>query len=155
MALDQGDIEESRGLIEEAVAIARQIGDRWYLGNYLNNLGNAVRAQGDSETASKIYLESLAIYRELQDQWALAYLFEDIACLAALEGRARRALHLEGAAAQMRETTGSPLKADEAERLSEALKPAYLSLSASEQAVAHEDGRRMTVLEAIDYATAV
>jgi class 3 adenylate cyclase/tetratricopeptide (TPR) repeat protein len=107
--LAQGKAEEARARLGEAAAICREIGDRWTLGNTLTNLGNAVRALGDYGAARRCYAESFQINRVLRDRWAVAYLLEETARLAHLEGRAADALTLLGAAAALRAAINAPL----------------------------------------------
>ena len=107
--LAQGKAEDARARLGEAAAICREIGDRWTLGNTLTNLGNAVRALGDYGEARRCYAESFQINRVLRDRWAVAYLLEETARLAHLEGRAADALALLGAAAALRAAINAPL----------------------------------------------
>jgi len=72
-------------------------------------LGNAMRAQGDFVTASSLYQQSLKINQQLGDGRSIAFLLEDIGCMAAEQGRPKRALRLAGAAETLRESVGAPL----------------------------------------------
>jgi predicted ATPase/class 3 adenylate cyclase len=150
--LEIGDLEAARTRLEEAVVILRELGDRWYIGNALNNLGNVVRNQGEFAVAKEQYNESLEIYAELGDKWALAYLFEDVACLAALQGDGQRALHLCAAASVLREEINAPLTSHEAEKLNATLEPARKRLPPGEDRLADSEGKSMNLEEAIRYA---
>jgi tetratricopeptide (TPR) repeat protein len=122
------------------------------IGNALNNLGNVARAQSDYDQARAYYNESLAIYRILGDKWALAYLFEDVAWKAALQGEPQRALRLAGAASVLREDIGAPLTPGEASKLQSALEPARQALTDEERASAWSAGRALLLEEAIEDA---
>lgn len=152
LALQQGMVEEARSLLEEAVLIQRAIGNRFYEGNALNNLGNVERTAGNYPVASSLYTASLSIYRDLEDLWALAYLFEDVGTLAALQGDGWRALALVAAAARLRNAIGSPLKEAEKQRLSLDLQATYESLSRDDQEAAEAAGAKLSLGEAIAYA---
>jgi len=152
VTLDLGDHATACSRLGEAVAIHRELGDRWSIGNALNNLGNVVRTQGDYRAAKDLYNGSLAIYRDLGDKWALAYLFEDVAWLAALQRASQRALRLAAAAAVLREQIGAPLTPAEARKLAAAFEPARKALGEAEQAVATAEGRAMTLEESVAYA---
>lgn len=60
-----GQFDRAIGCNEEALAIAREIGDRRCEVAWLNNLGNAYCAAGQVERAVKLYEEALAIAREV------------------------------------------------------------------------------------------
>jgi hypothetical protein len=94
----------------------------------------------------------LAIYRVLGDKCALAYLFEDLGCLAALQGQGKRALRLVGSASGLREEIGGPLTPSEKSKLDSALQPVREALDAEEQEAATAEGRAKSLLEAIEYA---
>ena len=138
--------------LEVAVALQREVGDRWAVANALNNLGNVARAQNDYQTARTLYEESLTINRGLGDREAIAYLLEDIGGLAALQGQAERALHLFGAAKVLREATGAPLPPAEQATLERMLGPARQALGETATALAISQGRAMSLEEAIDFA---
>ena len=54
---------------EQALAIAREIGDRRGQGNALGNLGNAYSDLGEPKKAIKFYEQALAVVREIGDRW--------------------------------------------------------------------------------------
>jgi tetratricopeptide (TPR) repeat protein len=152
LALDQGRLDKAFSYLQEALALQRQVGDRWMIGNTLNNLGNVARSQGDHDRARALYDESLAIYRVLADKWALAYLFEDVGCLAALQGQSVRALQLAGVASALREQIGAPLSPIEQGKLEEALSLAREALDDEAQAQARSEGRALSLEEATEVA---
>ena len=150
--LEIGDLKAARPRLEEAVAILRELGDRWYIGNALNNLGNVIRDQGEYTVSKEKYNESLEIYRDLGDKWALAYLFEDAACLAALQGNGVRAIRLRTAASLLRDEINTPLSNREAETLDTVLHPALSLLNPDELTQAEAVGKSMSLEMAISYA---
>ncbi len=134
------------------MGLQREIGDRWYLANALNNLGNVARAQGNYSEARTLYEEGLTINSELGAEEAIAYLLEDIGGLAALQGKAERALRLAGAAEVLREAIGAPLPAAEKATLERLLEPVRQKLGDEAVALAMAEGRAMPLEQAIDYA---
>lgn len=152
VAIDQGNFEEARQLQEEGLAIRRTVGDRWAIANALNNLGNLAREQGEYESAASFYFESMEIIKGLEDMWATSYLLEDLGCLSALQGQPERALQLVGAAATLRETIGAPLSPAEKQKLEGALELARSAISDDQQAIAYEQGQRMSIDQAIEFA---
>jgi len=63
-----GEARRAIGYYEQALAIAREIGDRRGEGNHLGNLGAAYFALGDARRAIGYYEQALAIAREIGDK---------------------------------------------------------------------------------------
>jgi tetratricopeptide (TPR) repeat protein len=152
--LDLGEQEQARSSLEEAVAIHQALGDRWEIGNALNNLANVLRAQNDYAAAKAMYNESLEIYRDLRDKWALAYLFEDVAWLSALQGDGGRTVRLCASASVLRADINAPLTSCETEKLNAAIEPARSLMRSEEISLAETEGKDMDLDEAILYALA-
>ena len=55
---EQKRYAEARAWQEEALALRREVGDRWAVANSLNNLGNVAMAQGDYAAARGIPIVS-------------------------------------------------------------------------------------------------
>ena len=68
VAADQGDYREARGRIEEALTIARDLGDRSNEGRWVGSLGTAALYQGDNREARSRYEEALTIARDVGDR---------------------------------------------------------------------------------------
>ena len=67
LAWNQGDLDVSRQLLEEALALRHQAGDRRSVARTLVNLAVVTFLQGGAEPAAPLYEESMAIFRELSD----------------------------------------------------------------------------------------
>ncbi len=152
LALDQGDYEAAQTRLEVAVNLQRQVGDRSMLADALNNLGNVARDRGDYSMAQQLYQEGLLINRELGKKWGVAYLLEDIGGLAARQGQAERALRLSGAAETLRGIIGFPLPPAEQAKLDRILEPARRTLGEEAAIAVSNEGKRMSLEEAIEYA---
>jgi tetratricopeptide (TPR) repeat protein len=63
-----GEVARAVEYYEDALTIAREIGDRRGEGNRLGNLGNAYRALGEVARAIEYYEQALAIAREIGDR---------------------------------------------------------------------------------------
>ena len=72
LAWNQTDYPAARALLEESLAIFRELDDRAGIAQSLNNLGNVAIEQGDYPAARALYEESLAIRRELGDRRGMA-----------------------------------------------------------------------------------
>ena len=150
--MDQGDRLEAREKLEEALALLREVGDKWMLGAALDNLGVVLRNLDAFNTARDRFEEALLIFRDLDDRRMMAYVIEDFANLAALENEPVRALRLAGAAAVLREEINVQLSTFEAEELEEVLADARQALDKDIQEEAVSSGRAMPLEEAIKYA---
>lgn len=152
VAIDQGNFEEARLLQEEGLAIRREVGDRWAIANAINNLGNLAREQGEYKTAASLYHESMEIIKDLKDLRAISYLFEDMGCLLALMDKPECALRVIGYASKQRELIGAPLSPADKEKLDCVLDKVRSAIGEERQASIFEDGRNMSVEQAVDCA---
>jgi len=72
LAAFQYDFPKARSLLNESLAISRELGDNQGIGRALNVLGILARNQGDFTEGQKLHEESLAKFRELGDKWGIA-----------------------------------------------------------------------------------
>ena len=138
--------------MEQALAIWRQVGDRWAIANTLTGLGDVAAEESDYETARAYFGESLGINRELGDRLALAYLFEAMGGLAAAQGQPHRAIRLVSAAADLRWKIGAPLPPAEASRLQARIAPARAQLDDESVQADEAAGCLLSLDEAIELA---
>ena len=61
----QSNFAPAQVTMEAALALFRQIGDRWGTAQALNTMGDMARVQGDFDRASTLYSESLNLLRQL------------------------------------------------------------------------------------------
>jgi len=92
------------------------------------------------------------IQRALGAKKDIAKTLEGFAGLAAAQGQAERALCLAGAAAALCEAIGAPLPPVEQAWLDRRLEPARQALTEKARKAAQEEGRMMTLEQAIEYA---
>ena len=99
-ASNQGDYLAARALLEEGLAIRRELGDRRGTAGSLSNLGVVAINQGDYPAARALYQESLAIDREIGDRWSIAMSLNNLANVVYRQGdyATARALHEESLA---------------------------------------------------------
>ncbi len=152
IAWAQGDYERAKVLYEECLALFRELGNQWGVANVLNNLGVVVRAQGDYGRARVLLEESLMLFRELGSQWGIANALEELAKLAGVKGQRERAVRLLGAAESLREAIGAPMYLPERSEYEQIVTELRFALGDEAFAVAWEEGRTMTLEQAIAYA---
>ena len=82
LAWNQTDYRAARALLEQSLAISRELGAHGDIARALNSLGNVAIEQGDYPAARALYEESLAIRRELGDRRGMAALLRNLGIIA-------------------------------------------------------------------------
>jgi DNA-binding CsgD family transcriptional regulator/tetratricopeptide (TPR) repeat protein len=73
LAQHQRDSGEARTLLEESLAIARELDDRWMVAWTLHGLGRVAYFDNDPQTARSLGEHSLAVAHEVGDPWLIAW----------------------------------------------------------------------------------
>jgi tetratricopeptide (TPR) repeat protein len=100
LAYRQGDYSAARSLLEESLALRREVGDKAGIAWSLTHLAMAqlqqmvVSGQGDYSTARSLQEEGLTLHRELGDKWGIALSLEQLGILSYLDGDYSRATSL-------------------------------------------------------------
>jgi tetratricopeptide (TPR) repeat protein len=148
----RGDDERAEALFEESLAMSRELKDTYGAAISLMSLGDVATRRGDHGRARALLKESLVVFNELGARVNIAECLEILSGMAGALGDDARATRLWGAADALREAIGSPWPPAE-RRLHEP----YLTATRShaDEAVwarAWEEGRAMTMEEAVAYA---
>ncbi len=94
LALVQGDDARAEALLEESLALFRNIGDKAGMAKSLRILGSLAGERNDYALARTLLEESLTLYRELEDQNGIAYTREDLGQILTSQGDYARARSL-------------------------------------------------------------
>jgi tetratricopeptide (TPR) repeat protein len=96
----QGDFGIRRALIEESLALSRELGDKQGMASSLSRLGLVALDQGDHATARALFQEGLVLSRELGDKQGIAILLHNLGLVARVQGdyAAAWALHQDSLA---------------------------------------------------------
>lgn len=86
LAHHQSDEPAAAALLEECLAIERQLGNRWRIATVLGNLGLVNFERGELDAARALHEESLAIMRDLGDQGGIAAALNNLAGVAHQRG---------------------------------------------------------------------
>jgi predicted ATPase len=92
--LRQGDAENARRLMEEAIAFRRQLGGRHMVAIMLRGLSALARHRGDLATAQALFEESVPVFRAMGDRTHLGTALTGLGWLALLRGNTRDAQRL-------------------------------------------------------------
>jgi hypothetical protein len=104
--LIRGAWDETVALHEEALALFREMDDRWGMGLCLTNLGLIVAAMGHHTRATRLLRELMNRSQELVDKFGSQYSFFGLACVADSKGDTARAARLWGVSEAIREAAG-------------------------------------------------
>jgi predicted ATPase/class 3 adenylate cyclase/Tfp pilus assembly protein PilF len=151
VAREQGDYAVARALYEESLAIREELANKEGIAASLSSLGNVANEQGDHAMARTLYEQSLTICRELGDKRGIADSVDSFAGLACQQQQAQRAARLWGAATVLREEIGAPRLPVEQAKYEQQTARARASLGKAVFTAAFEEGRAMTLEQAVEY----
>jgi non-specific serine/threonine protein kinase len=148
---------EAVALLDEGVALYRELGSRSGVAAALRALGRAATG----ERAEALLRQSLAQRWRLGERPGMAECLDDLAWVAVRSGRrpdARRAARLMGAADALREATGAPVPPGEQPRRAASAQAAAAGMGRTASVSAWALGKQLTldraVAEALGYAPA-
>ena len=147
-----GDTDRARTAITEAVRAYDEIGDQRFHARCLAYLGHAALIDRDPDRAGALLRNSLTAFRDFAEPGGTAESLVGLAAVDALQGNARRAALLAGAAERLRDSyAGRQLPLDE--RVSgRYLAVAETLLAPEEWSRAWAEGRELRLDSAIDLA---
>jgi predicted ATPase/DNA-binding SARP family transcriptional activator/DNA-binding CsgD family transcriptional regulator len=144
--------EEAESLFQEAVVLQRELGQKENIAAALRVLGLVRMNRGDHERARALLKESLALSKELGHKLYAAAALNAAASVAVSRGEVERAARLFGAAEMLHEAIGSPLPPSERALFEPHLAIARSWLGEATWERVWEEGRAMTLEEAVSYA---
>jgi predicted ATPase/serine/threonine protein kinase len=152
LAQSQGDPKRAMTLFAESLDLFREMGDKRNISVLSFNMGDIARYEGNYEQATGLYVEGLMLSQELGDKVVLTACLLGLANLICAQGQAERAARLFGAEEVLRETIGAHLSPSERSDYDHNVAIACGALSKEAFAAAWEEGRAMTLQQAIAYA---
>lgn len=103
-----GDAEAAASLIDEGLAICREIENTWGVAQALGQRAHVARSLGDPTHAQKLFAELIPIAQDIGDEHMVMGAVAGLAGVALDWGQAERAARLLGAVATEQEATGWP-----------------------------------------------
>ena len=149
---DRGDLELAGALFEEGLAMSRESKDPNANALALLCLGIVETRRGEYGRAKTLLEECLVLSRKLGGMVIVAEGLETLAEMAWASGGGPRAARLWGAADALRELTGSPWMPLERRLHEPYLADARTGMEEGDWRAAWEEGRAMTLEDAIAYA---
>jgi tetratricopeptide (TPR) repeat protein len=147
-----GDYEGAREIYEECLALCRETGNRRREGMMLVNLGYVAQHQGDYELAEAYFKEETILFGELGLKYFVVLSIADHAGPAAARCQPERAVHLLGASAALSEAMGVTQQLVDQVEIDGYLADAREQLDEAAFQAAWEEGRAMSLEEAVAYA---
>jgi len=156
VAHGQGNDNLAVQRIEDSVTLFERLGHHAMAGYSRRSLGHVLRDRGDAERAADLYAESLRRFRSgLGVTFAAVECVEGLAAVAVARGQCERAARLFGAADGFRRTLGFPRRSFDRPRHDARVAAARTAVGPARFDAAFEDGRRMSLAEAVEYALVV
>jgi non-specific serine/threonine protein kinase len=152
LVLRQGDYERAVALGEEGLAMCRELEDKWGIAISLFLLGLVARYRGDYKLAATLWRESLTLFWELRYKGGIVWCLEELAGAAGVQGQPERAARLFGAAEALRQVIGVPVWPSERADYDRSVAAVRAGLGEEAFAKAWEEGRKMKMEEAVEWA---
>jgi DNA-binding CsgD family transcriptional regulator len=146
-----GEYERAKRRGMEALAVFREMDDEWCVARTLSWLGMVTVYKSDDREAAGFLREGLALNREIGGWEWTAYCLEGFASLVGAKAQGERAARLWGAAEALREEIGSPLQPSDRPDYEQSVAAARTHLDGAAWEAAWEQGRAMSLEEAIEY----
>ncbi len=153
----RGDYEQAEVLLDEGLTLARRAGDRLSRYIALYNHSQLAQARGDYDRAAELFAEGLVFSLEVVDHANVAHCLEGLAAVAVARDLPVRAARLLGAADSVFEVVGARVYTYRPNRSlrEQTLAAARARLDAQAWTAAWEQGRVMTMEQAVEYALQV
>ncbi len=147
----KGDLETARSLREQALELFRKLGDQYFESASLSFLGMVQAMQGNADSGVVALQESLTLAQQLDSKYEIAMILWNFARVSQAKGNHSDTVHLYMAAKKAYDSIGAWTKELEL-KFVEYLALCRAALSETVFATAVEQGRAMTIEQAIAYA---
>jgi predicted ATPase/DNA-binding winged helix-turn-helix (wHTH) protein len=148
----RGQWAGAREFYEQSLALARELGTPWEIGTALREFGLAECDEGHCDLALKHLAEAMNILHGLGDRPGVVESLEGLAGLAAATAAPRRAACLWGAAEALQREIGGTMSVNQRTTYERQVKPVRAILSGEAFDRAWDEGRAMTLDDAVRYA---
>jgi hypothetical protein len=147
-----GDYAAARPHLEEGVILFRELGEMWGVSLLTWSLGNIARREGRFSEAWMLNEQSMTMQSRQNSLQGLSPMLDSFAYLAIVEGQGHRGARLLANATKLREEIGSFLQPLVLAEREEYLQQLRAMLDPAELEAAWQQGRAVTLNDAITYA---
>jgi non-specific serine/threonine protein kinase len=148
----QGRLEEARAKLGELLPMFEGLGDHHRANMVRSEIGHIDRAEGNLARAAAVYRQTIVEWQRLGHRAAVAHQLESFAGLSLADRHHERAARLFGAAESLREQIGIPMTAVETVSYQEEVAALRAALGEAQIASFWQEGRRLTMEQAIGFA---
>jgi predicted ATPase/DNA-binding SARP family transcriptional activator len=152
-ARHSGDNEKASVLLEQSLPLLTEVGDDYAVSRALCGMGIVAMHRGDHAKAAELIEQSLTMSIKGGDRVEVAECLEGLAYVACAQSRLTRSARLLGAAESLRLAIATPLARGIRSNYDATLSALTSQLGKAEFASAWEQGRRMTMDQAVHWAT--
>jgi non-specific serine/threonine protein kinase len=149
----RGDWAAAHELYEQSLVVAREVGSPWEIGTALREMGLAECDEGRFDLALKHLAEAMTILHGLGDRPGVIESLEGVASLAAATAAPRRAARLWGAADALQQEIGGTRSVNQTIIFERQVRPVRATLTAEAFDQAWDEGRAMSLDDAVRYAS--
>jgi predicted ATPase/DNA-binding CsgD family transcriptional regulator len=153
-ALHKGDFARATAITEEGLTLSEQLGDEHMTARRLTNLGEIAYAQGDLKQAEGMLKRAVSTLWRMKEKWSLFMALQRLVQVIAAQGQPRRAAQIFSAIEFAREEWGAGLSEMERTDSSQVVSSIRAQIGDEDIAIAFNEGRVMTLEQAIEYALA-
>jgi tetratricopeptide (TPR) repeat protein len=150
--LHLGDPHEALLLLEEALAVYRELGNKAFVARTEGYLGYAALLRSDDELAKNYFQHSLREFSDLHETMGIAEGLEGLAAVFAVTDRADRTARLAAAAGIIRETIAAQALPLDQNIFQAYVQQARNAIDPEAWAIAWEKGSKMSTEQAVALA---
>ena len=151
----QGGLEEAEASYQEALSLFRELGDKGGTAFALAHLGKVGLARNDADRAKSMFTESLVLRAQVGEKLSIVESLEGLAQVVCAQGEAAQGVRLFGATEALRAELGAPLPASYTQERKLTLAAARNDLGEAAFRQAWNDGRALSLDQAIFEANTV
>jgi predicted ATPase/class 3 adenylate cyclase len=151
-AVVTGEFERAEALLQQGREMFWKLGDWLHVSVADLNLGNLALARNDFDLAEKQGLKVILDLQERADVFGIDGALDILASVTASRGEIRRAARIWGGVEGYRDARDIPWAPDEREMIEPRIDAARTRLDEADWTMAWEEGRAMTLDQAVDYA---
>jgi hypothetical protein len=152
VALRQGNYRDATQLVEESLELRRGLGNKWGIGVSLGILGWIAMREENWDRAMVLLGESLEVRQEIGDLSGSAWCLERLAAVVDARGQTEKAVRLLGAGSGLRASIRSVIDPSDTPAYESKIRSLRARLGKEQFAAMWDEGRALTLEQAVDYA---
>jgi tetratricopeptide (TPR) repeat protein len=152
LAFYRGDLAEARKHADLMLDLHREMGDQLSVTGHQSGMAHVARQIGNYQEALALYRETLPDWQKMGHRGAVAHQLECFAFIAKAQEQGERAVKLMSAAEALREASSSPMTPQERVEYDNEVASLRTGMDEKNFISFWEEGREMTMEQAIEYA---